>query len=99
MTTVRFTVSLPEDVAAPLKDLPAGQVSAYVTEALRRRQLVERMQDALNRAGHRTFTPDPAEAAALRERLRVPQEVRTEVVERLKSEGLLPAEWQPRRDR
>ena len=97
MTTVRFTVSLPEDVAGPLKDLPAGQVSAYVTEALRRRQLLERTQDALTGAGHRTFAPDPAEAAALRERLRVPHEVRSEVVDRLKSEGVLPADWQPRR--
>jgi hypothetical protein len=97
MTTVRFTVSLPEDVAGPLKDLPAGQVSAYVTEALRRRQLIERMQDALTGAGHRTFAPDPAAAAALREQLRVPSEVRGEVVDRLKSEGVLPADWQPRR--
>jgi len=96
MTTVRLTVSLPEDVAGPLRDLPAGQVSAYVTDALRRRQLVERMQDALTRAGHRTFTPDPAEAAALREHIRVPREVSSEVVERLKSEGVLPADWQPR---
>jgi hypothetical protein len=96
MTTVRFTVSLPEDVAGPLKDLPAGQVSAYVTEALRRRLLVERMQDVLTGAGHRTFNPDPAEAAALREQLRVPREVQSEVVARLKSEGLLPADWQPR---
>ena len=97
MTTVRFTVSLPEDVAGPLKDLPAGQVSAYVAEALRRRQLVERMQDALTGAGHRTFTPDPAEAAALREQLRVPREVRDEAVARLTSEGVLPADWRPRR--
>jgi hypothetical protein len=96
MTMVRFTVSLPEDVASHLKDLPAGQVSAYVADALRRRQLVERMQDALTGAGHRTFTSDPAEAAALREQLRVPREVRSEVVARLKSEGVLPAEWQPR---
>lgn len=96
MTTVRFTVSLPEDVAGPLKDLPAGQVSAYVTEALRRRQLVERMQDVLTAAGHRTFPPDPADAAALRAQLRVPREVRSEVVARLQSEGVLPADWQPR---
>jgi hypothetical protein len=97
MTTVRLTVSLPEDVAGPLKDLPAGQVSAYVAEALRRRQLVERMQDALTGAGHRQFAPDPTEAAALRDQLRVPREVRDEVVARLKSEGVLPADWQPRR--
>ena len=97
MTTVRFTVSLPEDVAGPLKDLPAGQVSAYVAEALRRRQLLERMQDALTGAGHRTFTPDQVEAAALREQLRVPREVRDEAVDRLTSEGILPADWRPRR--
>lgn len=97
MTTVRFTVSLPEDVAGPLKDLPAGQVSAYVTEALRRRQLVERMQAALTAAGHRQFTSDPAETAALREQLRVPGNVRDETIARLKSEGMLPDGWQPRR--
>jgi hypothetical protein len=97
MTTVRFTVSLPEDVAGPLKDLPAGQVSAYVTEALRRRQTLERMQAALTAAGHRRFTPDPAEAAALREQLRVPGHVRDETIARLKSEGMLPDDWQARR--
>ncbi|HTJ39475.1 MAG TPA: hypothetical protein VL738_40120 [Dactylosporangium sp.] len=96
MTTVRFTVSLPEDVAAPLKDLPPGQVSAYVAETLRRRQLVERMQDALTRAGHRQYEPDPAAAVALREQLRTPRDVRDEAVERLKAEGVLPADWQPR---
>jgi len=97
MTTVRFTVSLPEDVAGPLKNLPPGQVSAYVAEALRRRQLVESMQDVLTRAGHRRFTSDPEEAAALREQLHVPQDVRDETIARLKAEGILPADWQPRR--
>jgi hypothetical protein len=96
MTTVRFTVSLPEDVAGPLKDLPPGQVSSYVAEALRRRQLAERTQEALTRAGHRQFTSDPAAAAALRDRLRVPPEVRDEALARLKSEGVLPADWRPR---
>ncbi|MFG2039458.1 hypothetical protein [Dactylosporangium sp. NPDC048998] len=95
--TVRITVSLPDDIAGPLKDLPAGQVSAYVAEALRRRQLVEQTQDALTGAGHRRFTPDPSEAAALRDQLRVPREVRDEAVRRLQSEGILPADWQPRR--
>ncbi|WP_433200020.1 hypothetical protein ACQP00_28030 [Dactylosporangium sp. CS-047395] len=95
MTTVRFTVSLPEDVAAPLKDLPPGQVSAYVAEALRRRQALERTQEALTRAGHRQFEPDPADAAALREELRVPVDVRDETIARLKADGILPAGWQP----
>ncbi|WP_432827462.1 hypothetical protein [Dactylosporangium sp. CA-092794] len=95
--TLRITVSLPDDVAGPLRDLPAGQVSAYVAEALRRRQLVERMQDALAGAGHREYAPDPAEAAALRDRLRVPGDVRDETVRRLQAEGVLPADWQPGR--
>ncbi|MFI5907507.1 hypothetical protein [Dactylosporangium sp. NPDC051541] len=97
MTTFRFTVSLPEDVAGPLRDLPPGQVSAYVADALRRRQLVERMQDTLSRAGHRRFTADPAKAAALREELQVSTDVRDEALARLRAEGVLPGEWQPRR--
>ena len=97
MTTFRVTVSLPEDVAGPLKDLPAGQVSAYVAEALRRRQTVERTQEVLTGAGHRAFESSPVDAAALRDRLRVPDDVRDEVVDRLKGEGILPADWRPRR--
>jgi hypothetical protein len=55
------------------------------------------MRAALTGAGHRTFTPDQLEAAALREPLRVPREVRDEAVDRLRSEGILPADRRPRR--
>jgi hypothetical protein len=68
-----------------------------MTEALPPHRLVQRTQAALTAAGHRRFTPDPAEAAALRERLRVPTDVRADAIARLKSEGTLPASWQPRR--
>lgn len=75
--------------------VPAPQQD--VTDAQRRQQVVEQTQDTLTRAGHRTFTPNPAEASALRERLRVPRGVRSEVIDRLTAEGILPAGWQPRR--
>jgi hypothetical protein len=38
MTARKFSISVPEDVAAAMEVVALGEVSAYVTEALRRRQ-------------------------------------------------------------
>ncbi|MFC4019147.1 hypothetical protein ACFOW4_14515 [Micromonospora sp. GCM10011542] len=58
----RVTISVPDDVAEQLDALPARQVSAYVTEALRRRRVSDDMRAALRAAGHREFPYDPAGA-------------------------------------
>ncbi|MFC5924041.1 hypothetical protein [Micromonospora vulcania] len=55
----RVTISVPDDVAEQLLALPARQVSAYVTEALRRR----RTPDDMQAAGHGEFPYDPQGAA------------------------------------
>ncbi|MFC8299492.1 hypothetical protein [Micromonospora orduensis] len=59
----RVTISVPDDVAEQLDALPARQVSAYVTEALRRRRISDDMRSALRAAGHGEFPYDPAGAA------------------------------------
>ncbi|WP_328415498.1 hypothetical protein OG470_23490 [Micromonospora sp. NBC_00389] len=55
----RVTISVPDDVAEQLDALPARQVSAYVTEALRRRRISDDMRTALRAAGHGEFPYDP----------------------------------------
>jgi hypothetical protein len=60
--TKRLTVSLPDDLAAELERLPAGQVSGFVAEALRRRRLSDAARAALAAAGHRDFPFDPVGA-------------------------------------
>ncbi|MFE9691912.1 hypothetical protein [Micromonospora sp. NPDC005806] len=59
----RVTISVPDDVAEQLDALPARQVSAYVTEALRRRRISDDMRAALRAAGHGEFPYDPIGAA------------------------------------
>lgn len=93
--TVRITVTLPDDVGEKLKELPTGQVSAYVTAALRRQQGLEFTQQVLTAAGHRTFEPDSEGSRAVRESLRVPPHVVAETTARLKAKGLLPQDWNP----
>jgi hypothetical protein len=61
--TRRVTISVPDDVAEQLDALPARQVSAYVTEALRRRRISDDMRAALQAAGHGEFPYDPIGAA------------------------------------
>jgi hypothetical protein len=61
----RVTISVPDDVAAQLAALPARQVSAYVTEALRRRRDSDDIREVLAAAGHREREYDP-EGAAVR---------------------------------
>jgi hypothetical protein len=58
----RVTISVPDDVAEQLDVLPARQVSAYVTEALRRRRASDEMREALSAAGHPDYPYDPAGA-------------------------------------
>jgi hypothetical protein len=59
----RVTISVPDDVAAQLDQLPSRQVSSYVTEALRRRRASDEMRAALRAAGHRELPYDPVGAA------------------------------------
>ncbi|SCL29834.1 hypothetical protein GA0070624_3960 [Micromonospora rhizosphaerae] len=59
----RVTISVPDDVAEQLDALPARQVSAYVTEALRRRRISDDMRAALRAAGHGELPYDPIGAA------------------------------------
>jgi hypothetical protein len=61
--TRRLTISVPDDVADQLDGIPSRQVSAYVTEALRRRQAADDLRLALRLAGHREYPHDPAGAA------------------------------------
>jgi hypothetical protein len=61
--TRRLTISVPDDVADQLDGIPSRQVSAYVTEALRRRQAADDLRLALRLAGHREYPHDPHGAA------------------------------------
>jgi|SRR5258705_1723153 hypothetical protein len=57
--TRRVTISVPDDVADHLDAIPSRQVSAYVTEALRRRHASDDLRLALRTAGHREYPHDP----------------------------------------
>jgi hypothetical protein len=57
--TRRVTISVPDDVADRLDGIPTRQVSAYVTEALRRRQASDDLRLALHAAGHAEYPFDP----------------------------------------
>jgi hypothetical protein len=61
--TRRLTISLPDDIVTELDELPAGQVSGFVAEALRRRRVSDAARAALGAAGHRDYPFDPAGAA------------------------------------
>lgn len=60
--TRRVTISVPDDVAAQLDAISPRQVSAYVTDALRRRRTSDEMRTTLNAAGHRDYPYDPTGA-------------------------------------
>ncbi|WP_341715820.1 hypothetical protein QQG74_17395 [Micromonospora sp. FIMYZ51] len=79
----RVTISVPDDVAEQLDALPARQVSAYVTEALRRRRVSDDMRAALRAAGHGEFPYDPAGAAQRLAAHQVTPEVREAAVARV----------------
>jgi hypothetical protein len=78
----RVTISVPDDVAEHLDTLPARQVSAYVTEALRRRRASDDMRAALAAAGHREYPYDPEGAARRLTERRVSPEVREAAIAR-----------------
>jgi predicted CoA-binding protein len=79
----RVTISVPDDVADQLDAIPARQVSAYVTEALRRRRASEDMRAALAAAGHREFPYNPEGAARRLADRQVSREVREAAIARL----------------
>jgi hypothetical protein len=81
--TRRLTVSVPDDVADQLGAVPARQVSAYVTEALRRRRASDDMRAALAAAGHREYPYDPADALQRLDAGRISPDVREAVIARL----------------
>jgi len=80
--TRRVTISVPDDVAEQLDALPARQVSAYVTEALRRRRVSDDMRSALRAAGHGEFPYDPIGAAQRLSSHQVTAEVREAAIAR-----------------
>lgn len=74
--TRRVTISVPDDIADQLDGLPARQVSAYVTDAIRRRHSTDELRAALKAAGHKDHQPDPAAAARWQDAGRVDPTVR-----------------------
>ncbi|MCW3840417.1 hypothetical protein ONA70_09955 [Micromonospora yasonensis] len=79
----RVTISVPDDVAEQLDQLPARQVSAYVTEALRRRRVSDDMRTALRTAGHPEFPYDPIRAAQRLATRQVTPEAREAAIARI----------------
>ncbi|MEV0154251.1 hypothetical protein AB0H57_10990 [Micromonospora sp. NPDC050686] len=79
----RVTISVPDDVAEQLDALPARQVSAYVTEALRRRRISDDMRAALRAAGHGEFPYDPEGATRRLAARRVTPEMREAAIARV----------------
>ena len=81
--TTRQTISFPDDVATAMADVPSGQVSAYVTEAVRRRIQSDAARAALSAAGHREFPFDPAASAGRLAGAVVPAEAQQAALDRL----------------
>jgi hypothetical protein len=81
--TTRHTISFPDDVALAMNGLPGGQVSVYVTEAVRRRIQSDAARVALRAAGRREFPFDPVAAAGRLAGAAVPAEVRQAAIDRL----------------
>jgi hypothetical protein len=79
----RVTISVPDDVAEQLDALPARQVSAYVTEALRRRRTSDDMRAAVSAAGHPEYPYDPQGATERLAARRISPEVREAAIARL----------------
>lgn len=78
-----MTISVPDDVAEQLAAIPARQVSAYVTEALRRRRASDDMRATLSAAGHRDYPYDPDGAARRLATRQVSAEIREAAIARL----------------
>ena len=81
--TTRQTISFPDDVAMAMSDVPSGQVSAYVTEAVRRRIQSDAARVALRAAGHREFPFDPVASAGRLAGAAVPADVYRAALDRL----------------
>jgi hypothetical protein len=81
--TTRQTISFPDDVATAMADVPSGQVSAYVTEAVRRRIQSDAARVALRAAGHREFPFDPVASAGRLAGAAVPADVHRAALDRL----------------
>lgn len=78
-----MTISVPDDVAEQLAAIPPRQVSAYVTEALRRRRVSDELRAALSAAGHREHRFDPKGAAQRLASRRITPEAREGAIARL----------------
>jgi len=88
----RVTISVPDDVAEQLAAIPPRQVSAYVTEALRRRRVSDDMRAALSAAGHRDYPYDPKGAAQRLASRGIKPEVREAAIARLAKSTDRPVE-------
>jgi hypothetical protein len=62
----RVTISVPDDVADQLEALPPRQVSAYVTDSLRRRRISDDIRAAVRATGNRREYPYDPEGARQR---------------------------------
>ncbi|WP_130401502.1 hypothetical protein [Micromonospora violae] len=78
-----MTISVPDDVAEQLDALPARQVSAYVTETLRRRRKSDDMRAALRAAGHGEYPYDPEGAVRRLASRQVTPEMREAAIARV----------------
>jgi len=81
--TRRVTISVPDDIADQLDAIPPRQVSAYVTEALRRRRAAEDLRAALRAAGHREYPYEPEGAARRVAAGRIGPEIREAAIARV----------------
>jgi hypothetical protein len=83
MTARKLSISIPSDVAAGMEHLPAGEVSSYVTDALRRKQAGDAMRRTLAAAGFPDYPVDPEAATSRAVAAHVPDSVRDQAVARL----------------
>ncbi|MDT5043641.1 MAG: hypothetical protein QOE51_4626 [Actinoplanes sp.] len=83
MTARKFSISVPEDVAAAMEVVAPGEVSAYVTEALRRRQNGDAIRATLAEQGFSEYPLNPEASAARVTAAHVREGVRSRAIERL----------------
>lgn len=96
----RVTISVPDDVADQIATLPPRQVSAYVSEAMRRGRASQEIRATLVAAGHRDFPYEPEAAAQRLGERRIDHETRRRAITRLaETTGRPVAEVQAEFDR
>ena len=82
MTARKLSISIPRDVAARMDHLGAGEVSPYVTEALRRMQAGDDTRETLSAAGFPEYPVDVRAAAVRATAAHISPEMRTRALSR-----------------